>query len=214
MTANNTGRKTLAQLEKDTSAIADLIDVIDPPTELTREMMTGLTDQQRYIARLKLRGLTQSQIGKLLNISQPAVSKHLKRINLHMQHKGNHVDQALKVGETTSIYDEVEARAWEIHVTTADPTEKMKSLQIVMQARERQTKLLMELGLLTKAVKKSQVDIKVSPLVESWQSGEAKAAVQTIIDSQLSKLDEPLPPEEDYIDALPTELDEGDDLGE
>lgn len=207
-----TGRPTKKKVQQDTEAIADLVDALAPASELgvVPGTFKGLTDQQQYIMRLKLKGLSQTQIGKLLKISQPAVSQHVKRIRNHMRETGRSVDQALKVGETTSIYDEVEAKAWEIHVT-GDSSEKLKALQIVMQARERQTKLLMDLGLLEKAATKTVTEHKVSPLVEAWKSGEAKKVVNSIIASQLSELEEPVPPEEEHIEDFPEEFEDDDD---
>ena len=175
----------------------ELVDAIDPFPKIKDDFgADDLTDQQRIIARLKMRGLTQKQIGTYLGISQPAVSKHLSRVKEYMREKGNAGDQDSIVGETSTVYEEIEAKSWELFSTTQDHGDKIKAMQLVLQAREKHVKLLMDIGHVKRTGNHSQVDITVSPLVASWQRGEAKEAVKAIIDSQLRQLAAPKPPEE------------------
>lgn len=199
------GRPTLEEVANQVDSATDIVNAIDPEgINPTNDPYIGLTDQQKLIARLKLRGLTQAQIGQFLNISQPAVSKHIANINAHLNKRGSSLNQARMVGETGSLYEEIEARSWEVYMSSTEPKDKLKAMQTIMAARERHTKLLMELGHLKRAA--VQQNIVVSPLIKAWQSGEAQGAVNAIINSQLSELEEPVPPEDDYIEADFTEI--------
>lgn len=171
----------------------------------------GLTDRQKTIARLRLRGLTQATIATVLGVSQPMISKELIKIREHMQNRGAAIDQAVTVGETATLYEEVEHRAWEIYVSEQDSSTKLKALTTVMTAREKHTKLLMDLGRLERAGNKSQVEVTVSPLIESWDSSKKKEAIEAIVKTQLSQLEAPVPPEPDDIqDAILVDHDEED----
>lgn len=208
MTKKSTGRPTKEEQAADLEKGENLVKAINPFPLVNDEFSgEGLTDQQRVIARLKMRGLTQHQIGTYLQISQPAVSKHLARVKEYMKEKGSKVDQSVIVGETTSVYEEIEAKSWEIFSATTDHGDKIKAMQLVMLARDKQTKLLMDLGHLERAGTRTTVDVNVSPLVKSWQRGEAIAAVNTIIQSQLKELEAPRPPEE-IEDAEFTEIED------
>lgn len=195
---NGRPKKNETSIQKGT----ELANAIDPDDIFagSKDDYSALTEQQRIVARLKLRGLSQVQIATYLNISQPAVSKHLSKVKDFMREKGSKVDQSIIVGETTTVYEEVEAKSWELYHTSQETGDKMKALALVLQARDKQTKLLMDLGHLERAGTNSKVEISVSPLVQSWRSGEAQQAVEAIIAAQLKPLAEPVPPE------LPSEI--------
>lgn len=153
----------------------------------------GLSDRQRTIARLRLRNISQGAIAKLLGVTQPLISIELKAIREWQIARGKNVDQAAVVGAATSIYDEVEHQAWQLFYDTEAPSEdKFKALALVMQSREKQTKLMMDLGLLKKASQEITHKLEVSPFLEKWKSGDAKKSFgDTIVSSQLTPLAEP-----------------------
>lgn len=179
-------------------------------SEASEDPYAGLSTRQKTVARLKIRGLSQSAIAEILSVSQPIISKEMKRIRDHYARRGRNIEQDLVVGESVSVYEEVEHKAWEIYHTGAD-NDKAKALSIVLSAREKQTKLLMDLGKLKKASTTHTHNVTVSPLVESWSKGEAREAVNVIISSQLTDLEAPEPPElleENIIDIELTELED------
>lgn len=175
------------------------------------EAYEGLTDRQQTIAKLRLRGMSQTVIANILNVSQPVISKECTKIKEHLQKRGAAIDQALTVGETASLYEEVELRAWELYSVSTDENTKIKSLALVMQAREKHTKLLFDLGRLERAGNKSQVEVTVSPLIQAWNEKQKQLAVEAVISSTLSKLPEPEPPpDDDIVDALLVDYDDQD----
>lgn len=167
------------------------------------DLYKGLTDQQKLIARLKLRGLTQQAIAKVMQVSQPYICKQLAVIREHQKERGKSIDQHVMVGETVSMYEEIEHRAWELYYS-GDSNDKAKALQLVMAAREKHTKLLMDLGRLEKAGSTSTVTVQLSPFMEKWQrQGLKPADIATVtIQQHLSELEAPEPPDEDIEDAV------------
>jgi len=173
--------------------VADALSTEEDLKLLQTDPYEGLTERQQLIARFKLRGLSQSAMAGFLKVSQPVISKEMARIREHLVERGQSIDQDHTVGETASLYEEVEHKAWELYHQGDDAT-KTKALALVMQAREKHTKLLMDLGRLERATSKTTVEVQVSPLIRSLQQPEQKALVSAVVEAQLSKLADPEPP--------------------
>jgi hypothetical protein len=172
-----------------TTAEVASIDLAKTP----EDPLQGLTDQQKMIVRLRLRGLTQAAIGKFLGITQARVSQEFSVIKKWQEERGQNVNQPITIGETTSVYEEVEYQAWMLFQESGEIGEKAKALTLVMSAREKQTKLLMDLGLLKKASTEVKHTLEVSPFLENWKNKEEKKEfAETIIQRQLPALAEPV----------------------
>ncbi len=178
--------------------------------------VVGLTDKQKQVFKLKLRGFTQRAIGEVMNISQPAVAKHWKAIKKRFSDIGASIDQNQVVGESVSLYQEIEERAWDLY-SLAKGAGKIgdanRALSTVMTARDKALSLLMDLGLLRRAAVEHEHSVSVSPLIDQWRSGDAQKKIRVttrVIETQLDELDEPQPPE-DISDAEFYELDELDE---
>lgn len=184
----------------------------------------GLNDRQKQIARLIIRGMSQRVIAKVLNISQPLVSVELKRIREHYASKGAVIDQNTVVGTSLSVFEEVEHKAWEIFHTSKDPdtgkddvNAKTKALALVMSAREKQNKLLLDLGLLKRQATEHTHTVQVSPFMQQWQHKNKDEAAEILITTTLSTLEEPELPmlvssDEDTVnqDDIDLEIDDND----
>ena len=181
--------------------------------DVTKDPWHGLTERQVTISRLKMRGLSQTAIASVLGVSQPIVSKELKKIKKVHQERGVTLDKNAMVGQTVSVYEEVEQKAWELfHTSPDDSSHKSQALSLVMQARDKQIKLMTDLGFIEKAAQKVDHSIQVkAPLLESWDKQGKQRLSENILVAQLNPLDEPEPPEDDDIqDAEIIEEDDGD----
>jgi len=176
----------------------------------------GLTDRQKLIARLRMRGLSQQAIANVVKVSQPYVYKELVAIKSWQIERGRRVDQEEVVGGTASLYEEVEHRAWELYHGAEESSEKAKALTVVMQAREKHTKLLMDLGLLKKAAHEVNHTLEVSPFVSRFQeSGAREFLGNSIVMEQLKALEAPTPDcleDAEVIEDEEEPLANGDDL--
>ncbi len=199
-TGGKVGRPKVGDLVEG-SKIADALNTTDDLKLMETDPYAGLTERQQLIARFKLRGLSQQAIAGFLNVSQPVISKEMARIREYLAERGAGIDQDHTVGETCSLYEEIEYKSWEIYTQSKEPGDKAKALALVMAAREKHTKLLMDLGRLERAGNKTTVEVSVSPLVRSMQQPEQRALVSAVVQSQLSKLEDPAPPNNDITDA-------------
>lgn len=165
---------------------------------------SGLTERQKRIARLRMRGLSQQAIANLEKVSQPIISQELRKIKDWQAERGANVDQNVIVGSTGTLYEDVEQMAWQMYYTPEiGVSEKAKCLVVVMSAREKHTKLLMDLGLIKKASTEVTVKHHISPFLEQWSDKRGKKQLaDSLVSQDLKALPEPHPePEDDVLDA-------------
>lgn len=161
----------------------------------------GLNDLQQRIIRYRTRGLTQKAIAQIEGITQGRVSQILREIREVFKKHGEGIDQAVVVGETMNLYQEVEMRAWEIYSKSsggdnASPKDATKALQLVMSAREKSLKLMMDLGLIKRAAIEHKMEI--APFLKGWEDvpkEERQSVAYKLIETKLTPLEAPTPPE-------------------
>jgi hypothetical protein len=185
------------------------------------ELPAELTERQRSIYNLKLRGLTQAAIAKVvknkdggLGVSQPMIAKEWRKIKQVFKDQGRNIDQEQVVGESVSLYQEVEQRAWEMYFThkAEKPSAANKALDTVMAAREKTNKLMMDLGILQKAKIEHEHTMTVAPFFQQFDNLEEEQkqnALRNVIDVHLGELEEPEPPQ--LLADLELEEDEEDE---
>lgn len=188
--------------EKDTSLYAparnanDLAAVTD---DLIKNPPNELSERQRRIVNYRMRGLTQKAIGDLEQVSQPMIAKELRKIREVYKEQGRTVDGEMVVGESVSLFQEVEKKAWELYYTHKKerPSAANKALDTIMASREKTNKLMMDLGILRKAATEIEHKI-VAPFVEQFTSmspEKKQQALGNVITVNLKELDEPEPPQ-------------------
>lgn len=154
-----------------------------------------LSEQQRMILSFKMRGLNQAAIAKILKVSQPYVSKQVKHIRELFQARGKSINQDMVLGETISLYEEVEQQAWMLYSSDKE-IDKLKALSLIVSARKENVKLLMDLGKLERVGTTSEVKLTVSPFLEKWKTSEdPRDIAKTAIVAKLPELEAPEPPE-------------------
>lgn len=167
----------------------------------SEDPFSGLTERQKRVARLRMRGLSQKAIANLEGTHQPIISQELRRIKEWQAERGANVDQNAVVGSASTLYEEVEQMAWQMYYTPEiSVSEKAKCLAVVMSAREKHTNLLMDLGLVRKAGTEVKVTHELSPFLQRWKPKDKKELADSVITSQLKSLPEPTP-ESDVLDA-------------
>lgn len=165
--------------------------------ESLKDPFEGLTERQRRLVRLRFRGMSWETAGKMVGISDHTVWQEANAIKAHYEKCGMSVDQNLLVGESLSVFDEVSAQAWQLAMNNeASPGEKIKALQLVLSAKEKQNKLLLDIGVMQKATTKHEHVLSVSPWVEQLQKNDRTQITRNLLESQFSQLDEPLPLED------------------
>lgn len=210
MTKKNSNKGRLHGIVTDPADLATTMDdlVKNPPEELS--------ERQRRIVNYQYRGLTQKAIAQLEDVSQPYISAQIKKIREVYKSVGRTIDQEVVVGETVSVYGEVEQRAWELYFKHKDttPSAANKALDTVMTSREKTVKLFMDLGIMNRKAIEHEHTVKAVPFLEQFENmkEEAKQAeLQNVIEVSLTTLEEPEPPqlEADIEDAVIEEDDDG-----
>jgi len=165
----------------------------------------GLTERQKNIARLRMRGLSQQTIANLVGVAQPIISKELARIKEWQAEQGASVDQAATVGHVRSVYSEVTEAAWLLFSKAQNAmlgenpnpnafADSVKALAVVTSSTQAHTKFLMDMGMLKKAAQEIKHVIEPSPFIANWKDGSAKKKLaDTLVSSQLPALPEPTP---------------------
>lgn len=169
----------------------------DTLTVAQKDMLTELTAKQRWVMILKMKGATQDQIATVMGVSQPAISKTLKRVRDHLTARGQSVNQSEVIGDNMSFYEEVEKDIWDIADTRdLEKGEKLKALQVLMSARKDRNKLLMDVGLLTVAPKETIHSVRSTPFIEAMRREKrVDEAVISAISTTHDDLEEPEPPQ-------------------
>ena len=193
----------LAKTEQD---IEDTEDEVNPYEDPNR--WEGLNRRQRTIVRYKMRGLSQKAIADALSITQPLVSMELSKIRKMQKERVASIDQNLVVGESLSVYEDTRDKGYALYTQAqqqGDLGAQAKALSVIMSAQKEQNKLLMELGILQRAAKQHNHNVKLPPLMEDFHKNKHRITA-TIIDTQLTELEDPEPPmlEADF-DDLPEE---------
>jgi hypothetical protein len=193
----------------DLAAVTDDL-ITNPPHEMS--------SRQRRIVNYRMRGLTQKAIGDLEGVSQPMIAKELNGIRKIYKEQGRNIDSDQVVGESVSLYQEVEHKAWEIFHTHKKerPSAANKALDTIMASREKTIKLMMDLGILKKAATEVEHTLNVAPFVERFSnmsSEKKQEALGNVITVNLEELEEPEPPMllEDNLYDLPEEDEDGDE---
>lgn len=179
-------------------------ETIEIPYDLRgqEDPFSGLTERQKRIARLRMRGLSQQAIANLEKVSQPIISQELRKIKDWQAERGANVDQNVIVGSTGTLYEDVEQMAWQMYYTPEISVgEKAKCLAVVMSAREKHTKLLMDLGLIKKASTEVTVKHHISPFLEQWSDKQGKKKLaDALVAQDLKALPEPAP-DQDVVEG-------------
>lgn len=182
-------------------------ELIHSPTDLAKSMdelsddipMPGdLTERQRRIVKYRLRGMTQRAIARLEDVSQPMIAKEMRAIRAAFKEQGENIDQDVIVGESMTLYQELEQRAWEIYHKALDEKKYgdcNKALATIMSARDHTVKLLLDLGLVERAKIEHSHTVNLPPFVEKWKEVDKSQVITSVIHTQLDPLEDPEPPQ-------------------
>jgi DNA-binding CsgD family transcriptional regulator len=201
-------RDRLKELEAALLEQQPLLD--EPPAEHALALMehdpwSGLTNLQKQVQALKLKGISQRVMANVLQVSQTTIFKELEKIREIHCKNGASLDTNTYVGETISTYEELSTQGWKGFMSISDDqqsahTLKLQYLQFIGQMTREKTKMLMDLGY----VKKAKMEIELSAKVNDGKEEEddfvaklkgvdkAKLA-GLLLEAGLTQLEEPEP---------------------
>ena len=185
--------------------------------QLEKDPWTGLTERQKTVQEMKLRGVSQVSIARFLGISQPLVWHELKAIREIHARRGVTVDTNAIAGETLSLYEELFTKALKTfyEIKNDNPLasqSKLQAINVMATLQDKKIKLLMDLGIIQKASTKIEHEhslVNKGPtFVDLWQKRDKQVLASNIIESTFTPLAEPEPPKEEIIDVEEMEDDD------
>jgi hypothetical protein len=177
-----------------------LAKLMEDVQELEETNILELTDKQRQITKLQMRGFGPGAIAKTLGITITEVHANMKAIRNKTEKLGATLSQDYVVGESLNLYAEIEQRGWELYSLARGKEkvgEALKALNLVMTARKNGVGFLQDVGVLRRAKVEHEHKVEMSPLVQQWSAGDAqkRMVIQSIVGTQLEDLPDPVPPE-------------------
>ena len=176
-------------------------------TALQRLSELERAERRNQIVKLRLRGLQNKAIAKLLGVTPETISKEMKIIKQQNAEAVATFDQEAFIGEALSMFKEVQERAFAEHATAKKPGERIKALDLIRTTQNDKIKAMRDLGL----VQNQPQQIEVTQVQRIDWSPDVKAHVaKTLIEQALvQQLEEPIP-EAEVIDVTP--VGENDEL--
>jgi predicted transcriptional regulator len=169
--------------------------------QLDKDPWAGLTDRQKKIQEMYMRGMSQSTMAKLFQVSQPMIAKELKNIRRKHAERGVAIDKNSYAGETISIYEELFSKAlrtfYEIDKNNGlAPQMRLQAINTMATLREKQTKLLMDLGIIDKTPHKVEHSLKENKtFVDNWSAKAKEKLAENLLEADFPELDPPSPPD-------------------
>jgi len=145
-------------------------------------------EQRRLmVMRMRMRGLTYQQISQEMSISFLTIKKDLDAIREDNAKKIGRLERNYALGEAVSTYEEIRTRAWEeYNDPTTNATTRAKYLEIVRSAQNDQTKLLMDVGLISKAPAKHE-HVVATDVISHWTPAAQDLIAMAVIKSKYLK---------------------------
>jgi len=160
-------------------------------SNIPRASKEEIEERRKQVARLRMRGLGYRAIGKLLSVGHMTIKRDLEAIRENNKEKVTTLDRSEHVGESLSVFEEVELRAWQdYHTAQAGSQQRQKFLAEVQEARKNQTRLLTDLGVVSRAPLESVIKVSAE-VIQGWSSSAQDLVALAILKSQLKPLAEP-----------------------
>ena len=160
-----------------------------PPVRSSEE---EIKERRRRVVRLRMRGLGYRSIAKKLGVGHMTVKRDLEAIREENRLRAQQLDREEHVGESLSVFEEVELRAWQDYrYAPRGSAERQKFLAEIRAARQNQTKLLIDLGVVAKAPTESKITI-TNEVLSGWGPEAQDLVALAIIKSGMKKLAEPI----------------------
>jgi DNA-binding Lrp family transcriptional regulator len=134
--------------------MADLPAVIEPEDK-RRAVEVEMEARRMKVLFLRHRRQTEQQIANQLNVSEATISRDIKWLREHYAETfgvDSKFDSGAFIGESIARYEDIESEAMKDSAKPGiQPRDKAKFLMIAILAREKQTSLLQDTGVITRA---------------------------------------------------------------
>jgi hypothetical protein len=150
-------------------------------------------DRRKQIVQRLMKGETQQAVAKGLGISLATIKRDIKIVKDINAAKITNLKQKQTIGETLSVYDTVQEKAWFQFYKAFDPTDKARFLKIIMESEKKKTDVLSDVGYIRRAG--HEVKVQVDHKVINHFTPEAQRVIAGAMIK--AKLSSPKPPVKD-----------------
>lgn len=165
--------------------------------------LEGMTTQQRMVMSFRRRGWSIRGIAKQLGLSATRIHAIVKEAREILAKQITEQTVAEHVSDAVSVYEEVEQEALNMMTNIdLDPNTKLRAMNTVLSARDKQVKLLMDLGFVERVAQKTETNVTVNVL-QGWETELKRNLSAQIIESQLQPLEDPVALPEDAATYTP-----------
>jgi hypothetical protein len=155
--------------------------------------MDEITERRMSVMRLRIRGMGYRAIAKELKVGPMTIKRDLEAIREDTRTRMSKLEKEFVLAQSLSVYEEIETQAWDqFGKCGGGSKEGAQYLNVVRSARNDQTKLLMDIGLIQKTPQEVKHTV-TSKVIESWTPAAQDLVALAIIKANLSPAAEPIP---------------------
>lgn len=166
-----------------------------------------ISERRQGVMRLRLRGMGYRAIAKELGVGHMTVKRDLEVIAEETRTRMSKLEREFVLAQSLSVYEEIETQAWDQFQKSAPgSTQRANFLQVVRSARNDQTKLLMDIGLIQKTPQEVKHTV-TSKVIESWTPAAQDLVALAIIKANLTPAAEPIPDSHQLPANVPSIID-------
>jgi hypothetical protein len=151
-----------------------------------------IADRRRKVMRLRLRGLGIPQIAKVIQIPESTVESDLVEVQKINQQTIDKFEKNQFIGESLSIFTELEEKAWaEFNATEPGTSHRLKSLELIRSLNKDKIDALVDTGVIKKAEESQVIEHHHSI---KWDDDLKSKIAKAMLEASLkTKLLEPTP---------------------
>jgi DNA-binding CsgD family transcriptional regulator len=143
-----------------------------------------LQERRQRVLRLRLRGLSYANIGKLLNLQIPTVMRDLEAVQKQSVGKVSNFQQHSFVAEALTVHDEIIERAWSEFSAAQEGTQhRLKSLDLIRVTQADKVKVLQDCGVIKKVTEEKTIK---HTFELPWDEETKDAVVMTLLQKRLT----------------------------
>lgn len=154
-----------------------------------RRRMTDLelAERRQMIMSMRLRGKSLREIGKELGVGPMTVKRDLDAVAKLNQEKISEFERNNALADACQTYDTLEKEAWEQVFRCANGTQqRAQFMNLVRVVNNDRVKMLMDVGLISKAPQKLEVKSETTHQLEGWTEDAKQLMAMALLQAQMN----------------------------
>lgn len=145
-----------------------------------------LAERRQTVLTLRLKGMSYKDIAKEVNVGYMTVKRDLEQIRQENLEKISKFNRDVAIGQAIATYNEIEREAWkQYHGCRQGTTQQANFLNMVRAANNDKLKLLVEIGLITRAAARVEHKLEADGVLKGWTQDAKQLVAMAIIQAQM-----------------------------